>query len=98
VSDAEKVRHIVTNHQNQPVELHLPSGLLVLPPRGRSELSETDLAAPQLRVLRASGLITTHEVSPAAKAEGDAEPLPAAEDETKDRDVPDRKPKSGRKP
>jgi len=94
VSDAENVRHIVTNHQNQPIELHLPSGLLVLPPRGRADVSETDFLAPQLQVLRASRLITTHEVAPAALAEAVAKPQPAALDEAKDGGGPAPKPKS----
>jgi hypothetical protein len=77
VSDAEKVPHLVTNHQNQPVELYLPSGLVVLPPRGQAVASEADLAAPQLRVLRSRRLITTHEVAPAVKPAAAAEPPPA---------------------
>jgi hypothetical protein len=107
VSEAEKVRHIVTNQQNQPVELHLPSGLIVLPPRGRTELSETDLSAPQLQVLRASRLIALHEVAQAPEAEAAAEeaanaedatePQAAAGDQTRDA-VQERKSKTGRKP
>jgi hypothetical protein len=54
-------RPVVTNERNQPVELHLPSGLIVLPPRGRAELAPADLGAGQLRALIASRAITIQE-------------------------------------
>lgn len=101
MSDAEKVRHLVTNHQNQPIELYLPSGLIVLPPRGRAELVETDLAAPQLEVLRASRLVSLDEIAVAPKAEdaeetAKAEEAAEAEEETREA-VPEGQPKSGSK-
>ena len=58
MSQDDPVRHIVRNNQNQPVELHLPSGVLVLLPRETAELSEDDLAAPQLRALQRGRRIT----------------------------------------
>jgi hypothetical protein len=73
VTDAPQLRYIVTNHQNQPVELHLPSGLVVLPPRGRATLTAADLAARQLQVLTASRLVGLHE---------EAVPAPAAQSDT----------------
>jgi hypothetical protein len=89
-------RHVVTNHRNQPVELHLESGVTVLGPHGTAELSEADLARPQLRVLLASRVITAEEVvpppqaapaapevAPATEAEAPARPAPAAEGKTK---------------
>ncbi|MBB6253144.1 hypothetical protein [Nitrospirillum iridis] len=79
MTDAQPVRHIITNHQNQPLELHLPSGLVMLPPRGRLAVSVGDLAARQLQVLQADRLIGLHEeADPPAAAEpadeGDAAP------------------------
>lgn len=88
MSDAEKGRYVVVNHQNQPVELYLPSGLIVLPPRGQAELAEADLAAPQLRVLCASRVVTTREAAP-------AEPQPGAEYEATGGDVTEPGPDEG---
>jgi hypothetical protein len=62
VSEEKHVRHFVTNHRNQPVELHLPSGVIVLGPREEVEIQEVDLATPQLEVLRQNRLITTRAV------------------------------------
>jgi hypothetical protein len=61
MSNETQVRHIVTNRLNQPVELHLHSGLVVLPPRGRATLASVDLASPQLRVLTASQVVWLQE-------------------------------------
>jgi hypothetical protein len=79
VSEPEKARHLVTNHRDQPVELHLPSGLVVLPPRGRAVVSEADLAARQLQVLRSGRLITTQEIAPEPRSESGPEPEPERE-------------------
>jgi hypothetical protein len=98
VSDAENIQLVVTNHQNQPVELHLPSGLVVLPPRGQADLCEGDLAAPQLRVLCASRLITVHAVDKPPEAPDADESQPAADDETKDVEKAAPKPKTRSKP
>jgi hypothetical protein len=54
--------HVAFNYRNQPVELHLPGGLIVLPPRGRATLAQADLASPQLRVLEASRVIGVREI------------------------------------
>jgi hypothetical protein len=83
VTDAPQLRHIVTNHQNQPVELHLPSGLVVLPPRGRATIMAADLAARQLQVLMASRLVGLHEeVVPALAAESDSNGVLADTDDS----------------
>lgn len=55
----DNVRHMVRNQQRQPVELHLPSGVLLLLPGEIAEVSEADLAAPQLQLLCTSRLIST---------------------------------------
>ena len=101
MSNAEKARYIVTNQQNQPVELHVPSGLVVLPPRGRADISPSDLSAPQLLALRLSRLVMIDEVAVTEQAEAAARdeaagPQSATEEETRD-PVPDRKTRSTRK-
>ena len=59
MSEEERTRHFLTNNQNQPVELHLPAGVIVLGPREEVEVREDDLATPQIEVLRQNRLITT---------------------------------------
>ena len=56
----DSVRHTVRNNQRQPVELHLPSGVLLLLPGETADVSEADLAAPQLQLLCAGRLISAH--------------------------------------
>lgn len=65
----KRIRYFVTNQRNQPLELHLKTGVIVLNALGEAEVQEVDLAAPQLRVLRQNRLITTREI---------VETLPAA--------------------
>lgn len=62
MSEEKRSRYFVTNHQNQPVELHLATGVMVLGFMEEAEVQEDDLAIPQLRVLQANRLIavTTH--------------------------------------
>ena len=62
MSEEKRVRYFVRNHQNQPLELHLATGLIVLGPRGEGEVHELDLATPQLKVLQRKRLVTTREV------------------------------------
>lgn len=62
MSEETRVRYVVTNHQDQPVELHLATGVIVLEPRGEAEVQEADLDTPQLQVLRLNRLITTRQV------------------------------------
>jgi hypothetical protein len=62
MSEGKRVRYFVTNHQNQPLELYLPGGQIVLGPRAEAEVRQSDLAAAQLGVLRRKRLLTTREV------------------------------------
>ena len=62
MSEETRVRYVVTNHQNQPVELHLATAVVLLEPRGEAEVQESDLATPQLQVLRSNRLITIRQV------------------------------------
>ena len=62
MSEENRARYFVRNHQNQPVELHLATGLVVLGPREEGEVHELDLATPQLKVLQRKRLVTTREV------------------------------------
>jgi hypothetical protein len=47
---------MVLNHQDQPIELHLPAGVLVLGPRQEAEIQAADLTAPAQLVF---GVATT---------------------------------------
>ena len=102
MSETEEVRHIVINQTNQPVELHLPSGLIVLAPRGRAEVSESDLSAPQLQELRRSRLVE-HERAAAKPGGEEAAPGDPADDsqaaagEDSRDSTPERKTRSARK-
>jgi hypothetical protein len=60
VEQDDNVRHTVRNNQRQPVELHLPSGVLLLLPGETADVSAADLTAPQLQVLRAGRIISAH--------------------------------------
>jgi hypothetical protein len=62
MSQRRPVRYVVRNHQDQPIELHLPAGVLVLGPRKEGEIQSGDLAAPQLEALQRRRVITIHEV------------------------------------
>jgi hypothetical protein len=79
VSEETHVRYIVTNHQDQPVELHLVTGVIVLGPREEAEVQEVDLGTPQLQVLQLNRLITTRQV---------VETLPSHAPETRRRGKP----------
>ena len=79
MSEETHVRYIVTNHQDQPVELHLATGVIVLGPRGEAEVQEVDLGTPQLQVLQLNRLITTRQV---------VETLPSRAPETRRRGKP----------
>lgn len=75
MSEGKRVRYFVTNHQNQPLELYLPGGQIVLGPRADAEIQQSDLAAAQLAVLRRNRVLTTREVEEAV-AEPDAADSP----------------------
>lgn len=67
MSEGKRARYFVTNHQDQPLELYLPGGQIVLGPRADAEVQQSDLAAPQLEVLRRNRLLTTREVEEAVE-------------------------------
>jgi hypothetical protein len=70
VTEENRTRCLLTNHENQPLELHLPSGVVVIGPRAEREICEADLASPQVRALARARIVTSRMVAPAAaKAE-----------------------------
>jgi len=73
VTEQKRIHYFVTNQCNQPLELHLKTGVVVLNALSEAEVQEVDLATPQLRVLRQNRLITTRElveILPAASESG----------------------------
>ena len=89
MSDASHVHHFVANLSNQPVELHLPSGVRVLPPRGRAELAAADLQSPQLQALRASRLVMIGQSDPPSAEEPAPEAPRRAEPPARQTETPD---------
>jgi hypothetical protein len=61
VSEERQVRYFIRNQQNQPLELHLSSGVLVLGPRQEAEVGPADLTLPQVKVFLKQRLVTTRE-------------------------------------
>ncbi len=66
------------NRRQQPVELHLPGGVLVLPPHGETLVAPSMLATPQLAWLVARKALAA-EPEPATAATPD--PAPATNPE-----------------
>ena len=66
---SKRVRYFVRNHQNQPLELHLPGGVLVVSPNEEAEIREADLEHGQLRVFRKQRLVSVREEAEAADTE-----------------------------
>jgi hypothetical protein len=66
VPDDNRTRYLLTNHQNQPLELLLASGVVVLGPRAEREIQEADLASPQVRVLTRARVVTARAIVPEA--------------------------------
>ncbi len=86
MSDSKRVRHFVRNQQNQPVELYLPTGLIVLGPREEAEVGELDILAPQFRALQKTRLVTSREAvdtpeAPAASSKARQKPTKTREQE-----------------
>jgi hypothetical protein len=77
------VRYFVTNHQNQPLELHLTTGLVVLGPGEETAVEKSALRSPQVEVLRRNRLIAIREavevLDPASRAEESPETAPAGQ-------------------
>ena len=53
MTDPARRQHLLVNLRSQPMEIHRGVDVLVLPPRGRVELLDSDLALPQLHALLA---------------------------------------------
>lgn len=62
------------NASTRPVELYLAQGVVVLQP---SETIECDASEPMCAVLERRGILTRHEVPPAAPSASAAAPAPA---------------------
>jgi hypothetical protein len=91
VSSEEDGRHMVRNKQNQPVELHLPSGVKVLLPGETTEVPDAELAAaPQVQALHKARLIATERLAgPASDAAPDLrEETPEPEEASGDAETP----------
>jgi len=71
---SKRVRYFVRNHQNQPLELHFPGGVLVVSPHAEAEIREADLEHGQLKVFRKQRLVSVREEAEAA----DIQPADAA--------------------
>ncbi len=74
MSEEQRIRYFIRNQRNQPVELHLSSGLLVLGPWAESEVSQGALSEPQVKVFHKNRLLTTREApEPVAEPSGQPE-------------------------
>lgn len=72
-------RFVVLNLQDQPLELYAGERVVVVPPRGRIELSEAEQASPQVQALRRTRQLA---IRPAPRAEGEeGEDQPEQEEE-----------------
>jgi hypothetical protein len=79
------LERIVVNHLNQPVELYLVGGLVVLPPRGRLSIAESDRAGPQFQALLAARIIGLLDLAqPAAEQEATTDATEASAEDTGD--------------
>jgi hypothetical protein len=77
VSEEKRIRYFVRNQQNQPVELHLSSGLIVLGPREEAEVGQAALSEPQMKVFQKQRLVTAREaLEPVAGPAEDSAPPP----------------------
>jgi hypothetical protein len=64
---SKHVRYFVTNHQNQPLELHLSGGVVVVHSRQEKEIREGDLNNAQLKVFRKQLLVSVREAAETAE-------------------------------
>jgi hypothetical protein len=51
MKDEKEIRYQVINHRSQPTELHLGERVLVLPPHGQTEVTESEATVPQLKLM-----------------------------------------------
>ena len=88
MGEEKRLRYLITNHQNQPLELHLTTGVIVLGAWEEAEVQEADLDTPQVGALRKNRLVTTRaaaEDASASAAEAEAEAAAEAAPEPKRR-------------
>lgn len=71
--------YIVLNQRDQPVELHLAGGVVVVPPRGQVELSADDVTSPQLQALMQRRVFVVRLAPPPTEPEAET---PSADAET----------------
>lgn len=69
MSEMAAKRYAVFNEQNQPVELYYAQQVIIVPLRGRIELDEEVLQAPQIQHLLARRFISAQEIQVQASAE-----------------------------
>jgi len=50
-------KFIVRNMLREAIQMHLYSGTITIPPRGRAEVTEKDVYSPHLRSLERQGII-----------------------------------------
>jgi hypothetical protein len=79
---AEGKRYFVRNQRNQPLELHLASGVTVLGAREEAEVAASALSEPQMKVFQKMRLVTTREEAPPPAAAA-SEAAPAAKGRAK---------------
>jgi hypothetical protein len=78
VSEEKQVRYFIRNQQNQPLELYLSTGVLVLGPRAEAEVASADLTLSQVKVFLKQRLVTTREAVEANKQAEESEAAAAA--------------------
>jgi len=61
MSETEGQKQLVFNQQDQPVELHFESRVVVLPPFGQAELEEEETASSQLQAFVSQRLVSVRE-------------------------------------
>jgi hypothetical protein len=61
MSETEGHKQLVYNQQDQPVELHFESRVVVLPPFGQAELEEEETTSPQLQAFVSQRLVSVRE-------------------------------------
>ena len=62
MSESQELQVRLTNPSQRPLELHLSSGVVVIPARGNVTSSVDDAANPQVLALVAQGLLTVKTV------------------------------------
>jgi hypothetical protein len=68
MKDEKGISYRVSNPRSQPVELHLGGRVLVVPPYGQAEVSQSEAAAPQLKLMARHGMVALASILPPASA------------------------------